>query len=234
MKVRLPLRTMHDSSSWFNRTSPYRRALINSGLKQFEIKLLALLWAGISLLGGLACQQTYKLHAQDEGHLEFSKPSNRLSIVVSPAKPMNTMLVAQATMGQSIFHVNKIEPQVVPVVNSSQQEEQRSNAHTQKADTRRSLWQLSIQYSLLNALNLADQLANARSQLQAGHFEQARQSFERILLQDPHQVMALAGMLVVLSQRDETHQREDYLRRLREEIPEYAPDDNLFLLQLAD
>lgn len=226
--------TIRRSISRLSRPAPYRGALIDNGLKRFEIKLLVLLWSGITLLSGVVGQQVYKLYAEDEQHFELSKSSQKLSMAVSPAKPMNTMPTTQTNMVQSIFHVIKAETPAVPVVDSKQQETQHSNANTQQVDTRSSLWQLSVQHPAVNELSLADQLASAKSQLQAGHFERARQTFERILMQDPHQVEALAGMLMVISQRGDANQRDDYLRRLREEIPEYAPDNNLLSLQLAD
>lgn len=234
MKIGQKVATMPHSIRRLNRSLPYRKALIPNRLKQFEVKLIALLWAGIMLLSGLAGQQIYKLYAEDGQRYALSKPSQKLSMTVSPVKLMHTMPAPQTHVMQSMFHANKTETSAEPVGDSRQQEKQRANVNTPQANLRHSLWQLSVQHSELNEWSLAGQLANAKSQLYAGHVEQAGQSFERILVQDPHQVMALAGMLVVVSQRGDIHQREDYLRRLREEIPDYVSDDNLFLLHLAD
>jgi len=80
--------------------------------------------------------------------------------------------------------------------------------------------------------SLKSQLNTAVQQLLSGQLVLAGASFEEVLQQDPHQVIALAGMLVVTSQRGEIQQREDYLSRIRQEVPDYTPEDDLFLMQL--
>lgn len=223
----------------------YHGALIRDRFWQYAIGMLAMLWTCIALLGYFAMQQVcimleskrqgVQLSAHQYGEQRLSKLPQGWSAAAAtlqPAKVLPLMRAADAVTVEGLFHLKKVETRApVTVINPS------IDHHAVTPDVvpvRQPPWQLQIQRPSLPEASVKHQLANAQYQLRAGNFELARQSFEHILLQDPHQVVALAGMLEVISQRGEIRQREDYLKRLRQEIPDYVPDDDLFLLQVVD
>lgn len=223
----------------------YHGALIRDRLWQYAIGMLAMVWTCIALLGYFAVQQVYTMLESNRqgtrvsehrfGEQQLSKPPQGLDVpmeTLQPAKVLPLMRAAEAMTVEGLFHLKNVETSApVTAINHPID----SPAFTPDAvPLRQPAWQLQIQRPSLIEASVKHQLANAQYQLLAGNFELARQSFEHILLQDPHQVVALAGMLVVISQRGEIRQREGYLRRLRQEIPDYVPDEDLFLLQVAD
>lgn len=221
----------------FNRQKPYRGALIRGRFWYFERVVLAFLWAGVSLCGYLAGQQIYNFY--EDGQAYQSNPAQKslpkLNASIVPLQPSNALPVVQhikADGGQSLFRFKQAETKTLPNEGPPPEDKHTSKKVTEQIKPNPHIWQLEVKR--LHEMNMAQQLANAKYQLQSGYFDLARQSFEQILQHDPHHVVALAGMLVVISQRGDLYQREDYLRRLRQEIPDYVPDDDLFLLQVAD
>lgn len=219
----------------FHRPQPYRGALIHRELWAFESLVRVFLWTGVVLCGSLACQQIYYF-CEENGQAPQStqqlKSRQKLITSIAPMQPADVLPVVQdrqADFVQSLFRLKQAETKAPPNVNR-QPEIAASTKVTQQANPR--VWQLAV--TRLHETNMAQQLANAKTQLQSGYVDLARQSFEQILQQDPHHVIALAGMWVVIGQQGDLSQREDYLRRIRQEIPDYVPDDDLFLLQAAD
>jgi hypothetical protein len=210
-----------------SRPSPYRGALIHVGFKRFEMTLFAVLWAGITALGGFACQQMCKFMAGSAQHDSLRK-SSPPSVPLPMRVPANSLPILKVGEAPSMFHLNDTETLAPPVMHPKQEAKKLPGLNAQPL-TRNSIWRLEIQHSAVNEWQLAQQLAHAQAQLQAGRLEQARQAFEHILAQDPHQVVALAGMLVVMN--GHASQKEDYLTRLHQEIPDYVPDDDLAGLQ---
>lgn len=96
------------------------------------------------------------------------------------------------------------------------------------------LLELSVQRVSASDSPVTRDLLMGQQALRQGHFDAARLMFDQVLQHDAHQVVALAGMFVVTSQRGELELREAYLTRLRQEVPEYMPNDDLFLLTGGD
>jgi hypothetical protein len=219
----------------FHRSQPYRGALIHRESRGFEHLARLFLWTGVLLCGYLACQQTYHFY-EENAQLSQSTPQQKsqqkliTSIAAMPPDDVLPIVPDRLTdLVQSLFHFKQAETKPPPSVNRQPEVTYAPNEVTERTSSR--VWQLEVKR--LYEKNMAQQLANAKYQLQSGDVDLARQSFEQILQHDPHHVVALAGMLVV-SQRDDHSQREEYLRRLRQEIPDYEPDNDLFLLQVAD
>ncbi|WP_053092871.1 lipopolysaccharide assembly protein LapB [Methylophilus sp. TWE2] len=219
----------------FHRPQPYRGALIHRESREFESLVHVFLWTGVVLCVSLVCQQTYHFFEESRQAPQSNqqqKSQQTLITSIAPMPPADVLPVVQdrqAGLVQSLFRFKPAETKALPSVNR-QPEIAASTKVTQQANPR--VWQLEV--TRLHETNIAQQLANAKYQLQSGYFDLARQSFEQILQQDPHHVVALVGMLVVIDQQGDLTQREDYLRRIRQEIPDYVPDDDPLLLQVAD
>jgi len=219
----------------FHRPQPYRGALIHRESRECESLMHVFLWTGVVLCGYLACQQIYHFFEESRQAPQSNqqqKSQQKLITSIAPMLPADVLPIVQdrqAGLVQSLFRFKQAETKAPPGVNR-QPEITASTKVTQHANPR--VWQLAV--TRLHETNMAQQLANAKYQLQSGYFDLARQSFEQILQQDPHHVVALAGMLVVIGQQGDLSQREDYLRRIRQEIPDYVPDDDHLLLQVAD
>jgi tetratricopeptide (TPR) repeat protein len=241
MKLARLLASFIHAARQLRRSQPYRGALVNEKEAYLERRLIAGLWGGVALLAYLVCRQAYDLCLNNEKAYPFitqksplHKPDIPALNTTAPSDVLPAMQEIKIGRGPSLFHIRQATPSQ-PSLEGSQhprEEKHRSKIGPQKTNTHSRVWQLEVKR--LSEANMAYQLADARDQLQAGRFELARQSFEQVLEQDPHQVVALAGMLVVISQRGDISQRENYLRRLRREIPDFMPDDDLFLLQVAD
>lgn len=208
----------------------YRKALIHSDLKRIELGLSYLLWACVVLMSSLVWPAGYHFwFGGDDG--VAAKRSAGLSQSVSGFNPPQVPVLTKIALSNQLPSLFRFKPvgvhspkdvslhAVQPIAKPAAQPLHLA-LHIQTLP--------QLHASLKPALNIAVQ------QLLSGQLAQASDSFERVLQQDPHQVIALAGMLVVTSQRGEIQQREDYLSRIRSEIPDYAPDDDLFLMQLEE
>lgn len=220
------------------RPQPYRGALLHGASWYFESVVLAILWTGILLCGYLACQQIhhfYEENRQRHPSNPLQKPLQTFRTSTAPKQPANDLPLWQdinVDGEQSLFRFRKAETKAPPPENPPQEAAHAATEGATQIKANPHVWQLEVQR--WSEGNMAQQLANAKYQLRSGYVDLARQSFEQILQLDPHHVVALAGMLVVMSQRGDLYQREDYLRRLRQEIPDYVPDESVFLLQVAD
>lgn len=210
----------------FGRHSSYRGALINTGLKHFEVRLFAALWAAVALPACFTGLQLYNFFAEGEqphssGRLQATVP---LAMPTPPlATAENKLPVFESKPLQSMFHLKETAALPPPVVKPQHEENEVADLTTPPVQIRHPIWQLEIFHSNSNTALLEQQLAYAQDQLQAGHFEHAHLAYEYILAQDPHHVGALAGML--LSNRVGRDQQQDYLNRLSQEVPNYRPDD---------
>jgi len=211
----------------------YRRTLIQTEMKRVEVGLSRLLWGCVVLMSGLVWQQGYPLLAKGEDDMLRALP-HRLSKPVDAFYPINVLALENVVTSNklpSLFNFEQTEghPPATfnhPVAAVPPAAEKRSSTPPN--------FVLQVQAPPQLAASVNAQITAATQQLLSGQLALARQSFEQVLQQDPHQVVALAGMLVVTSQRGDIQQREDYLSRIRQEIPDYEPDDDLFLMQLAD
>lgn len=213
----------------------YRNALIHTGLKRIEVGLSYLSWACVVLMSGLVWPAGYYFWFGGDDGLAGKRPAG-LSQSVSGFNPPQVPVLAKVALSNqlpSLFRFKPVDAHSPAAVSLPALEAQMVHPTAKPAAQplhlalhTQTLPQLHA--SLKPALNIAVQ------QLLSGQLAQASDSFERVLQQDPHQVIALAGMLVVTSQRGEIQQREDYLSRIRSEIPDYAPDDDLFLMQLEE
>lgn len=241
MKLAQLVASFMHASRQLRRSQPYKGALVNEKDAYFERRLIACLWIGVALLAYLVCQQAYYFCLENEKAYPFvtqksafHRPNKPALETTKPSDVLPAMQDIKIGREPSLFKIGQVTAPQRPseVSQYPREEKHRSKIGLQKTNSHPHVWQLEVKR--LSEANMAYQLANARDQLQAGHLELARQSFEQILEKDPHQVVALAGMLVVISQRGDISQRENYLQRLRQEIPDFMPDDDLFLLQVAD
>lgn len=213
----------------------YRNTLIHSDLKRVEVGLSYLLWGCVVLMSSLLWPAGYHFWFGGDDGLAAKRPTG-LSQSVSGFNPPQVPVLAKIALSNQLPSLFRFKPVGVhsPKDVSLHAPEAQMVQPTAKPAAQPLHLALHIQTlpqlhaSLKPALNIAVQ------QLLSGQLAQASDSFERVLQQDPHQVIALAGMLVVTSQRGEIQQREDYLSRIRSEIPDYAPDDDLFLMQLEE
>ncbi len=213
----------------------YRNALIHTDLKRVEVGLSYLLWACVVLMSSLLWPAGYHFWFGGDHGLAAKRPTG-LSQSVSGFNPPQVPVLAKIALSNQLPSLFRFKPvgahsskDVSLHAPEAQMVQPAAKPATQPLHLALHIQTLpQLHASLKPALNIAVQ------QLLSGQLAQASDSFERVLQQDPHQVIALAGMLVVTSQRGEIQQREDYLSRLRSEIPDYAPDDDLFLMQLEE
>lgn len=214
----------------------YRNALIHSDLKRVEVGLSYLLWGCVVLMSSLVWPAGYHFWFGGGDGLAAKRPAG-LSQSVSGFNPPQVHVLANIALSNqlpSLFRFKPVDAHPPAAVSLPAPETPMMVQPIAKPAAQPLHLALHIQTlpqlhaSLKPALNIAVQ------QLLSGQLAQASDSFERVLQQDPHQVIALAGMLVVTSQRGEIQQREDYLSRIRSEIPDYVPDDDLFLMQLEE
>lgn len=225
-------------ASWLRPTRStlraYRRALIQTDLKRIESGLSCLLWACVALMSGLVWQQSDHLF-DPSGSNFVRRPPPQLRQAERKLHPKEIqasepMLNTQAL--PSLFHLEHVTVAQTTAKRAPAPEMQTPPA--KKVPSYPSLLALQVQVTPSLATGVRTQLNVATEQLLSGQLLIARQSFEQVLQQDPHQVVALAGMLVITSQQGDIQQREDYLSRMRQEIPDYVPDDDLFLMLLED
>lgn len=232
---------------WSHARRMYAGKLMISDLQRLEQIITYLLWAVVTLASGLVW---HAVSTSPSHGGRSAEPVQKLQ-VPAPHKRSGVRLLAQQSPpmdGQrlpSLFNHHhafglisppaKSEALDVLVPEIAEVKKRAPKAQTEASKLKRlplaaiSVRRLSSQDgSALPALNIGQQ------QLRLGHFDAAKYMFEQVLEQDAHQVIALAGMLVVMSQRGDIEQREIYLARLRQEIPEYVPNDDLFLLTGED
>jgi hypothetical protein len=214
----------------------YRHALIVTDLRRVEIGLSYLLWGCVALLSGLVWQEGYQMWAGGENGIVRQLPAG-LNKPVDAFYPIHAPALAKVASSNplpSLFNFKPLAVYSPTVLSHLVPEAPVAMSATEQPSPKPLRLALHIQTATPLQASLKSQLNIAAQQLLAGQLALARESFEQVLQQDPHQVIALAGMLVVTSQRGEIQQREDYLSRIRQEIPEYAPEDDLFLMQLED
>ncbi|WP_235272953.1 hypothetical protein [Methylophilus sp. Q8] len=212
----------------------YRRALIITDLKRVEIGLSYLLWGCVVLISGLVWQEGYHILSGGENGIIRQLPAG-LSQPVDAFYPIHAPALGNlATSNKlpSLFTFKPTKPSPVTALSYPAAEAPVEGYATAKPAPKPLRLTLQIQAMPKLQASLKSQLNTAVQQLLSGQLVLAGASFEEVLQQDPHQVIALAGMLVVTSQRGEIQQREDYLSRIRQEIPDYTPEDDLFLMQL--
>jgi hypothetical protein len=214
----------------------YRSALIITDLKRVEIGLSYLLWGCVVLISGLVWQEGYHLLTGGENGMDRQLPDG-LSKPVDAFYPIHVPALGDmATVNKlpSLFNFKSMKSSPPPALSHPAVEVPVATHATERPSATPLRLALQVQAMPQLQASLKSQLNIATQQLLFGQLVQARTSFEQVLQQDPHQVIALAGMLVVTSQRGEIQQREVYLSRLRQEIPDYTPEDDLFLMQLED
>lgn len=225
-------------ASWLRPTrstlSAYRRALIQTDLKRVEFGLSCLLWACVALISGLVWKQSD--HLFDLGGSSIvRRPPQQLRQTERQLLPKEIEASAPMVNRQalpSLFHFEHVTAAQTTAKRVPAPEMLTPPA--EKVPSYPSHLTVQVQATPSLATGVRTQLNLATEQLRSGQLLIARQSFEQVLQQDPHQVVALAGMLVITSQQGDIQQREDYLSRMRQEIPDYVPDDDLFLMLLED
>jgi hypothetical protein len=225
-------------ASWLRPTrstlSPYRHALIQTDLKRVEFGLSCLLWVCVTLISGLVWQQSN--HLFDLGGSSIvRRPPQQLrqterQLLPKEIEASEPMVNRQAL--PSLFHFEHVT--VAQTTAKRVPAPEMLIPPAEKVPSYPSHLTVQVQATPSLATGVRTQLNLATEQLRSGQLFIARQSFEQVLQQDPHQVVALAGMLVITSQQGDIQQREDYLSRMRQEIPDYIPDDDLFLMLLED
>ncbi|WP_051412883.1 lipopolysaccharide assembly protein LapB [Methylophilus sp. 5] len=214
----------------------YRRTFMQTGLKRVEVGLSCLLWGCVALMSGLVWQQGYHMLAGGEDGMIRVLPG-RLSKPVDAFYPINVLVLERGLTSNklpSLFNFKQAEGSPPISFNHPVVAVPQLTHELEKPPFKPSNLVLQVQASPQLVASVKSQITMATQQLLSGQLALASQSFEQILQQDPHQVVALAGMLVVTSQRGDIQQREAYLSRIRQEIPDYEPDDDLFLMQLED
>jgi len=212
----------------------YRRALIQTDLKRVEFGLSCLLWACVVMISGLVWQQGDNLFDQG-GSSIVRRPPHQLRQAGRTLHPKDIGSAKSVVTSQplpSLFHFKQVAVRQPEPLSPPAHEVLTPPAEKKPSYPPRLTLQVQVVPQL--GASVRAQLNVATEQLLSGQLLLARQSFEQVLQQDPHQVVALAGMLVITSQHGDIQQREDYLGRMRQEIPDYAPDDDLFLMRLED
>lgn len=216
--------------------NPFRHALVHSAIKRIELGLTYLLWGCVLCMLGLIWQQGVRLLYRGEEVLLRRPPKSmkQAGPRFSPIKLVKQPHSHHPSALPSLFRIEKDKTAVEkPLTEDHTVTAPPAQASQQSLSPRLSM-SLHIQQVPQLQAHLKTQLNQAKQQLQSGRLAMARQSFEQVLRQDPHQVIALAGMLVITSQRGEIQQRAEYLARLRQEIPDFIPEDDLFLMQLEE
>lgn len=216
--------------------SPFRHALVPSAIKRIEQGLTYLLWGCVLCMLGLIWQQGVRLLYRGE-EVFLRRPPKTMKQAgprFSPIKLAKKPHSHHPSALPSLFHIEKDKTEAA----TSMTDDRTASAPPAQA-SQQSLsppLSMSLHIEQLPQLQagLKMQLNQATQQLQSGRLALARQTFEQVLRQDPHQVIALAGMLVITSQRGEIQQRAEYLARLRQEMPDFVPEDDLFLMQLEE
>lgn len=208
----------------------YAKALIPTDAQRLLRKLTALLWAGVALSCGAAWQAWSALLARLDINFPV-RPAQRFP----DAQPPDTLAKNQphpqpANHLPSLFEIKPIEKSSLPLLQEALVQVERRSQEQSNIQSARRQWTIGFQRLSTVDTMLNNELWLAQQNLRLGNFDEARLSFEQVLHMDPHQVVALAGMLVVTSQRGELQLREEYLSRIRLEIPGYTPDDDMFLL----
>ncbi len=187
--------------------------------------LHALLGAGIACVTLVAAQQMIRLATMVPTPLS-QPPKRQLNLSFLPVSLPGEIAAAQDS--DSLFALPRptviTPPQPAPVAESpvrpSKPEPAVSVPH----------WQIEIQVSPVpETATLRHSLANATHDLQAGNIDTASQEILTILERDPHQVEALEAMLFVSRSSGDISSEEMYLERLRQAVPDYEYDREVFL-----
>lgn len=214
-----------------------RDVLLRTDLKRIELGLSYLLWGGVILMACLIWQEWGSQLSGSERAAARKQPAVMRKTRGFEASPTQTQALARVVPSHSLpslFHIERHTAKLREAPPDHPSTMKVMKQPTELASHQPPHFTLRIQAVPLQQEAVKSRLNMATQQLLSGQLLAARASFEQVLQQDPHQVVALAGMLVVTSQQGEIEQREAYLNRIRQEIPGYVPEDDLFLMQLED
>jgi hypothetical protein len=197
--------------------SAYRGCLMTASSWKAEKALHALLWgvAGLIMIVSYQPLQTARL---DRTSNVFKKPSQRLPVNSSAVKSSSD-LVQNKNVSQSIFQLAKQLPEAATGVEPDHVLTEK--LIPQKRVAKQLRMQLQIQQAVISEAEILNSLAYANQSIQSGQLESAKEVLQEILRQDPHQVEALEGMLMISRKVADPSREEEYLERIRQEIPEY-------------
>jgi hypothetical protein len=202
----------------------YSRALISSSSWKTEKGLYGLLSGGMGLMLFVCIQQGMAISGNKPPEKIDNPPKVPMAATVS--KP----LVPEVDLDRSnsLFHLTKETPAALPVQSNKKATE--GVTSRKLAGPTSVLVQLQIYRPQASEDMVFDEVAKANAYLQSGNAAMAKKIFQAILLQDSHQVEALQGMLLVSRKRGDLKAEEAYLERLRQEIPDYAVVNDVFLI----
>lgn len=204
----------------------YRRALIKPAIWSNERILNTLLLAGIGLMVFLICQHAMWI-LRKEPLQAFIKPPQQLQV-----KPAHEKIMPKSglTLNRQVSLFTLIKPSNISKETEAKDSGNRENA-ARKLEApviNPRAWRIQIQSPHLVEDGALNNISNAHKYLQAGNVDLATQVFQSILLQDPHRVEALVGMWLVSKTLGHAQTQEEYLQRLRQEIPDYIHNDYVF------
>lgn len=216
----------------FARVNPYKGALVKITGNYVETGLLMSLVAVLILLTYFVCQQANGLFERKQQAQYLIAQDMRLQknnlLDIHPIPPEERLPAITVTTGgnsDSLFHFKKNDFLRVPTqLNQHQEENEHPNVIAEEAIGHTHIWRLEV--NRLDEEALMQLLSNARKQLKSGDYELALKLFNQVLQQDEHHVLALAGMLFLSRLRGDSTLAQEYLQRLRHEVPDYLPDDS--------
>ncbi|MGP1716617.1 MAG: hypothetical protein ACTS9Y_05500 [Methylophilus sp.] len=202
----------------------YRGSLVLTPTWKTETGLTALLSAGMALMGVVTAVLIKTMFFDTQSHtaevgLKNMQPPPLLTSHVPIEQKVSNSLVAVKN-NETLFQLNKPPVQEAP---PAEQHAQLERPHrTAKVPIQQMRpWHLQIHRPSMSTTHMEGIIANAHELLQSGQVSLARQAFLMLLTQDAHSVEAIAGMLLVSRQLGDSQSEEEYLEKLRQEIPDY-------------
>lgn len=206
-------------------SSPYRGVLITPAYKP-EVQLFALLGGGLGLIILMTCLHMQALFSDVDLHSFQPPPHRAIDIVAEQVKPE----IALANNHDSLFQLLKQDTPVNPLLTDAVERDARPKAAMR--NTR--LWQLQIHRPAISETLVINEIENAARQLQSGQVSVAQQTLRAVLARDSHSVEAMEVMRLASRQLGDVESEQQYLERLRLEIPEYDFDRNDALISGSD
>jgi hypothetical protein len=141
----------------------------------------------------------------------------------APAPQAKPEIALKRYGGNSVFQLTKQHaPEIIPAKHPAEPDKQEHAVPVPLRNIRP--WQLQIYRPPISDARMLGAIAHAQQQLQSGQLGLARQTFLAVLSQDSHRVEAIEGMLQISRQLGDREGEEQYLERLRQEIPGYLDE----------